>query len=158
MFHRYQYEAEFYPTLSRLPLDVRRKLDLTGTKLSLKDWQDFSIEERTILCHLPVDTADEAQALSQFVDYLSRRHCGKATEKIAPLDPMLWQPSSVPQSVIERSTVLDQPVTLNEWRQWPSHDRYALYKTAVSQSQPEAFEQVLRQLRSRADSQQSCSR
>ena len=153
MFHRYQYEAEFYPTLSRLPLDVRRKLDLTGIKLSLKDWQAFSIEERTILCHLPVDTADEAQALSQYIDFLSRRYFGKAMEKTAPLDPMLWQPASVPQTVIERSAVIDQPVTPNEWRQWPSHDRYALYKAAVSQSQPEAFEPVLRQLRSRADDQ-----
>ena len=151
MFHRYQYETEFYATLSRLPLDVRRKLDLTGTKLSLKDWQAISIEERTILCHLPVDTADEAQAFSHYIDFLSRRYFGKATEKIAPLDPMLWQPSSVPQPVIERSTVLDRPVTANEWRLWPSHDRYALYKSAVSQSQPEAFAQVLKQLRSRTD-------
>ena len=153
MFHRYQYEAEFYPTLSRLPLDVRRKLDLTGIKLSLKDWQSFSIEERTILCHLAVDSADEAQALSHYVDFLSRRYFGKATEKTTPLDPTLWQPSNVPQPVIERSTVLGQPVATDEWRHWPCHDRYALYKTAVSQSQPEAFEQVLRQLRSRADGQ-----
>ena len=41
MFHRYDYESEFYPSLTRLPLDVRRKLDVTGIKVSLKDWLSF---------------------------------------------------------------------------------------------------------------------
>ncbi|MGH7886476.1 MAG: nitrate reductase associated protein, partial [Candidatus Binatia bacterium] len=148
------YEAEFYPTLSRLPLDLRRKLDVTGTKLSLKEWQAFSFEERTVLCHLPCETDEEAQALSRSIDFLSRQYCGKAIEKIAPLDAMLWQPSAVPQAVIESSAALDRAVTLDRWRHWPSHDRYALYKTAVSKNQPEAFAQVLRQVLNRAKSDQ----
>jgi hypothetical protein len=59
----------------------------------------------------------------------------------------LWDDSTVPDAVVERSQVLRQTVTLAEWRRWQSHHRYAVYKTAVSKSQPEAFEQVLRQLR-----------
>ena len=55
MFHRYDYEAEFYPSLSRLPLDLRRKLDITGFKISLKEWLAWSLEERTALCHLPCE-------------------------------------------------------------------------------------------------------
>ena len=152
MFYRYQYEAEFYPTLSRLPLDLRRKLDVTGIKLSLKDWQAFSFEERTVLCHLPCETDEEAQALSNYIDFLSRRYTGKPIEKIAPLDAALWQPSAVPHAVIERSVALNRTVTLDRWRRWPSHDRYALYKTALSKSQPEAFEQLLGQVLSRAES------
>ncbi|HLN88024.1 MAG TPA: nitrate reductase associated protein [Candidatus Limnocylindrales bacterium] len=152
MFHRYQYEADFYPTLSRLPLDLRRKLDLTGIKLSLKDWQAFSFEERTVLCHLPCETDDEAQAFSNYIDFLSRRYNGTAIEKIEPLNAALWQPSAVPQAVLDRSAALHHAVTLERWRLWPSHDRYALYKTAVSKSQPEDFEQVLHQVLSRAES------
>ncbi len=152
MFYRYQYEAEFYPTLSRLPLDLRRKLDVTGIKLSLKDWQAFSFEERTVLCHLPCETDEEAQALSNYIDFLSRRYTGKPIEKIAPLDASLWQPSAVPHAVSERSVALNRTVTLDRWRRWPSHDRYALYKTALSKSQPEAFEQLLGQVLSRAES------
>ena len=64
MFHRYDYEAEFYPSLSRLPLDLRRKLDLSGIKLSLKDWLAISLEERTVLCHLPCDHDEERQAFA----------------------------------------------------------------------------------------------
>jgi hypothetical protein len=35
MFHRYNYEAEYYSALTRVPLDVRRKLDLAGIKIAL---------------------------------------------------------------------------------------------------------------------------
>ena len=61
MFHRFQYEKDFYPDLERLPLHVRMKLDLAGIKLSLKQWLAFHIEERTAICHLPVDHEDEKQ-------------------------------------------------------------------------------------------------
>jgi len=152
MFHRYDYEAEFYPTLNRLPLDFRRKLDVTGINLSLKDWQAFSPEERTVLCHLPCDTAEEAQAFSNYVDFLSRRYHGHAIAKIAPLDTLLWQASAVPYAVSERSAALDRAVTAERWQTWPSHARYALYKAAVSENQPEAFIQILNQLLRSAES------
>ena len=151
MFHRYQCEAEFYPTLSRLPLDLRRKLDVTGIKLSLKDWQTLSFEERTVLCHLPCDADDETAAFTNYLDFLSRKYTGAPIERTEALDGALWAPIAVPLAVAEKSAALYRAVTLDRWRRWPAHDRYALYKTAVSKSQPEAFEQVLSQLLGRAD-------
>src|SRR5437763_448159 len=59
MFHRFRYEAEYYPNLSRLPIDVRMKLDVTGIKISLNDWLSFSFAERTVLCHLPCSSEEE---------------------------------------------------------------------------------------------------
>lgn len=147
MFHRYDYEAEFYPSLNRLPLDVRRKLDLTGIKISLKDWLSFGLEERSALCHLPCENAEERQVFTNFMDFLARKYLGKPTQKIEPMDSTTWTESTVPDAVAKRSTALSQVVSANEWRRWPSHHRYALYKSAVSGNQPEAFEQVLIQLR-----------
>jgi hypothetical protein len=152
MFHRYQYEAEFYPTLSRLPLDVRRKLDITGIKLSLNEWLAFSFAERMVLCHLPCDSADESQVFLEYLDFLSRKYRGAPIERIEALDAALWNPATLPEAVSERSAALNRPVSFDQWRHWQSHERYALYKTAVSKNQPEAFEQVLMQLLgSRAD-------
>ena len=59
MFCRFQFEAEFYPTMSRIPTHLRMKLDVTGIKVSLKDWLAFSVEERWVLCNLPVETEEE---------------------------------------------------------------------------------------------------
>lgn len=147
MFNQYPYEAEFYPTLSRVPLDVRRKLDITGIKLSLQDWLAFSLEERRVLCHLPCDTAEEQQVFAEFLDFLSQRHRGLAVERLAALSASLYDASGVPEPVTQKSTALHASVTADEWHQWPAHHRYALYKTAISRAQPEAFEQVLKQLR-----------
>lgn len=147
MFHRYNYEAEYYPSLNRLPLDVRRKLDITGIKISLKDWLAFMLEERMVLCHFPCENQEERQVFTTYLDFLARKHLGRPTQKTEPLDNALWSERTVPDGVTQRSTAIGQKVTLSEWRQWQAHHRYALYKAAVSQNQPEAFEQVLIQLR-----------
>lgn len=147
MFHRYDYEAEYYPSLSRLPLDLRRKLDVAGIKISLKDWLAISLEERTVLCHLPCDSAEEQRVFTEYIDFLAGKYLGNTSEKTEPMDSALWSEANVPAPVVQKSSALEAMVTANEWRCWQSYHRYALYKSAVSKSQPEAFEQVLRQLR-----------
>jgi hypothetical protein len=147
MFHRYDYEAEFYPALSRLPLDLRRKLDLTGIKISLKHWLAYGLEERAVLCHLPCDSDDEKEVFRRYLDFLSGKYLGQPAKKSAIMSEALWSDSTVPEAVVERCQSLRESITLEEWRGWRSPHRFALYKTAVSKSQPEAFEQVLRQLR-----------
>jgi hypothetical protein len=147
MFYRFTYESEHYPELSRVPLYVRMKLDLAGIKISLKDWLAFSFEERTVLCHLPIETDDERTAFSSYVDFLSRRYGVQRAAQAAMMDSALWQHTEIPNPVAQKSAATSRAVTLAEWRRWAAHQRYALYKTAISKSQPEAFEKVLDELR-----------
>ena len=147
MFHRFQYEKDFYPNLERLPLHVRMKLDLAGIKLSLKQWLAFRIEERNAVCHLPVDYEDEKQVFKDYLNFLSRQYCHAPAQELPPMEP-LWEISDhVPALVRERSGDNGKAVTLEEWNGWASHQRYALYKTAVSKSEPEKFFAVLDELR-----------
>ena len=147
MFHRFRYEAEFYPSLSRVPLHVRMKLDLAGMKISLKDWLACSFAERSVLCHLPIESADEKLVFIAYLDFLSRRYKGQPAELTEAMDGTLWTSSAVPAAVAQKSASCFNTVALEEWRRWQPHQRYALYKTALSRSQPEAFAQVLDELR-----------
>jgi hypothetical protein len=147
MFHRYDYEAEYYENLSRLPLDLRRKLDVTGIKLSLQSWLAFSIEERAVLCHLPCDVRDERETFTAYLQFLCRRYQIAPLETTEALTDSLWKADAIPGPVADKSIALGLAVALDQWRGWQDHERYALYKTATSKSQPEAFEQILRQLR-----------
>jgi hypothetical protein len=147
MFHRFRYEAEFYPSLSRIPLDVRMKLDLTGIKLSLKDWLAFDFAERTALCHLPCRSPDERQAFAGYLDFLSRKYGGAPVAVTDALHSALWSKAQLPEPVRKKSADSLQPLTPQDWFNCKFHERYALYKTAISQSQPDAFAQVLAQLR-----------
>ena len=152
MFHRYQHESDIYPSLSRIPLDVRLKLDVTGIKISLKDWLAFSMEERTILCHLPVESEEERQAFAFYLDFLSRRYRGWPVGTTAPISSSLWDdPHQVPEPIAAKSTPQTPPVTVNEWSRWKSYQRYALYKTALSKSDPGQFFAVLKELRESKD-------
>jgi hypothetical protein len=147
MFHRFRYEAEFYLSLSRIPLHVRMKLDLMGIKISLKDWLAFDFAERAALCHLPCHSADERQVFIGYLDFLSRKYSGTPVVVTSALDSTLWDKAQLPEAVRKKSADALQPVTPQEWFNWQFHERYALYKTATSESQPDAFAQVLEQLR-----------
>ena len=150
MFHRFQYEAEFYPELSRLPLHVRMKLDLTGIKLSLKQWLAFSFEERKVVCHLPVESEEELDAFVTYMNSLCRRYHDSAAQTFPPVTPALWDtPGHIPEPVVKNSRNSGQAITLEEWTHWQFHQRYALYKTAVSKNEPEKFLAVLAELRQR---------
>jgi hypothetical protein len=152
MFHRYQHESDIYPSLSRIPLHVRMKLDLTGIKISLNDWLAFNVEERTVLCHLPVETEEEKQVFSTYLDFLSRQYRGRPVATTAAMSSSLWDSAGqIPGPVAGKSAPQIPPVTAEEWRRWKSHQRYALYKTALSQSNPEQFFAVLRELRASED-------
>jgi hypothetical protein len=83
MFHGFRYESEFYPTLSRVPLHVRMKLDLTGVKISLKDWLSFSFEERTVLCHL-LSIRMRRKETVVALDFLSRKYRGAPVATTRP--------------------------------------------------------------------------
>ena len=147
MFHRFRYEAEFYPLLSRIPLHVRMKLDLTGIRISLKDWLAFDFAERAALCHLPCRLPDERQAFVEYLDFLSRKYCATPVVVTNASDSALWDRARLPEPVRKKSADSFQPVTPQEWSNWKFHERYALYKTAISQSQPDAFARLLEQLR-----------
>jgi hypothetical protein len=147
MFQRYRYEAAFYPTLNRIPLDVRMKLDLTGPRISLKDWLAYSMEERMVLCHLPLRDSEEKQVFVAYIDFLCRKYRGQPVEMTAALDPVLWSASQIPAPVAQKSAACFNSVMLTEWQGWEFHQRYALYKMAISKSQPEAFADILDELR-----------
>lgn len=145
MFHRFEFESEFYPALGRIPFHVRMKLDATGVKLSLETWRAFSLEERRVLCHLPVETEEERSVFISYLAWLSRTHANAEIERAPVLDPLSWRADVIPEAVERRS---EGHITASEWNRWAEHERYTLYKTAMSRD-PELFEQAVAELRRR---------
>ena len=146
MFYQYKFESEIYPEMSRIPLHVRMKLDLTGVKMSLKIWLAFSLEARLALCDLPVETDNEKEAFASYADLLSLRYFGKKAELVPPVTEMSWEdPDRVPDSVAAKGREVGRPVTPAEWRAWNRYQRYALIKLSVSKNEPELFVQAIKE-------------
>jgi hypothetical protein len=150
MFHRFQYEAEFYSQLDRLPLYTRMKLDLTGIKLSLSQWLAFSLAERKAICHLPVESEEELQVFMEYMNFLCLKYNGKPAQVLPPVSSALWDTAGqIPPPVLKKSRENGRGIIFEEWARWKFHERYALYKTAISKSEPEKFAAVLTELRQR---------
>lgn len=148
MFYRYRFESEIYPSLRLIPLHVRMKLDLTGIKISLKSWLAFSLEERSVLCHLPAETEQEKKNFSSYLDFLSRRYLGENVPLVPPMTDPPWEDlDRVPEPVLARSRQSGQAVMLKEWRRWDPYQRYALFKLSISKNDPEQFYEALREFR-----------
>lgn len=148
MFYRYRFESEYYPSWSRIPLHVRMKLDLTGVKISLKTWLTFSLEERSVLCHLPVETEEERSNFSSYVDFLSRRYLGEKAASAPPVTDPPWEDlGRIPDSIQDKGRKGGRGVTLTEWSQWNLGQRYALFKLSISKNEPEQFYEALREFR-----------
>ncbi len=148
MFYRYNFESEIYPSLSLIPLHVRMKLDITGVKISLKTWLAFSMEERWVLCHLPAETEEEKENFSSYLAFLTRHYVGEEPSRVQAVTDPPWEDSGqVPDSVRAKSDGIDRPVTLEEWSQWNTCQRFALCKLSVSKNEPEKFYQALLEFR-----------
>ena len=148
MFYRYNFESEIYPALSLIPLHVRMKLDITGIKTSLKTWLVFSMEERWVLCHLPVETEEEREKFSSYLAFLTRRYVGEDPSRVQAVTDPPWENSGkVPDSVRAKSDGINCPVTLEEWSRWNTCQRFALFKLSVSKNEPEKFYQALQEFR-----------
>ena len=146
MFYRYRFESKIYPSLSLIPLHVRMKLDLTGVKISLKSWLAFSLEERGVLFHLPVETEEERKNFSSYLDFLSRRYFGEGISLVPPMTDPPWEdPGRIPDSVEAKSKETGHAVTLKEWSQWNLGQRYALFKLSISKNEPEQFYEALKE-------------
>lgn len=148
MFRRYRFESEIYPTLSRMPLHVRMKLDLTKAKISLQTWLAFGLEERQVLCHLPVETEEERGVFSSYLDFLSKRYLDEEVSRVSPVADHPWEnPGRVPDPVQVKSSEIGAAVTLEEWSRWDLYQRYALLKLSISKNEPEQFYEALQEFR-----------
>ncbi len=148
MFYRYRFESEIYPSLSRIPLHVRMKLDLTGVKLSLKAWLVFGMEEREVLCHLPIETEEEKNIFRSYLDSLTRRYLGENVPLVPAITSAPWEMANqIPDSVLVMSKEKGKEITTDEWNHWNPFQRYALFKLSVSKNDREQFYAALAEFR-----------
>jgi hypothetical protein len=142
MYLRFAFEGDVHETLQTIPLAVRRKLDLSGLKLSLVGWAALSRAERLAVCHLPVDSPADLEVYRDALRGFAERagHPVTALEE-GPLDPRSWGPERVPASIGDR-------VSPREWAALSEEARYVLAKLADPKRSPEKFNLALAELRS----------
>jgi len=132
MIRKFKFEDEIYQSLSCLPMAARRKLDQLGLKIGFDQWQQLSRGERLMICHAPISTDDEVDALRLFVNEVMLAKCGAAPkglppEKLQGVNP----PASVPPRLVESAHHSGVNLTQAAWAALDDDERYALIKLGV---------------------------
>jgi hypothetical protein len=132
MIRKFKFEDEIYSSLSCLPMAARRKLDQLGLKIGFEQWQQLSRGERLMICHAPITTEDEVDALRIFVNDVMMAKCGTAPK---PLPPEKLQgvnpPAVVPPRLVESAHKSGVILTQDHWAALDDDERYALIKLGV---------------------------
>ncbi|HLI80284.1 MAG TPA: nitrate reductase associated protein [Candidatus Binataceae bacterium] len=132
MIRKFKFEDEIYSSLSCLPMAARRKLDQLGIKIGLDQWQHLSRGERLMICHAPIASEDEVDALRLFVNEVTLAKSGtppKALpeEKRQGVNP----PATVPPRLVESAHKSGVALTQAAWAALGDDERYALIKLGV---------------------------
>jgi len=126
----FRFEVDFGGTLRCIPMSVRMKLDQTGIKLSLKQWNRIPAPERRELVERPCTTSPDAEAYKQYLVSLIEAHTRSAVEFVPLEAAPLWADSAtVPERIREWAHALGvAPPSTEQWRALTPVQRFALFK------------------------------
>ncbi len=127
----FNFERDFANSLRCVPMAVRLKLDLSGIKLTLRQWSRFTVDDRQMLLHLPCETAEE---IDDYRITLVELVAVRADELAKPLAEDVtaaeWeQVASVPRVLLDYADFIgvSEP-TLAQWAALTRLQRFTLLK------------------------------
>jgi hypothetical protein len=126
----FKFELDFAGALYCIPMAVRRKLDLAGVKVSLKQWNRFMLEERELLVAQQCDSQAQIDAYQREVAQLLQTRAGDQPQFLDRDAGTEWKETSVvPQRLIdyceERNVAAP---SLEQWGALTELQRFALFK------------------------------
>jgi hypothetical protein len=143
----FQFEKDFAGALYCIPMAVRRKLDLSGVKVSLKQWNRFALEEREQMVAQSCETSGEIDDYGRYVVSVIENRTSEPAQLLERDDGAEWNDTrSVPQRVVDYSIERDVPTpTVAQWAALNPLQRFAIFKLTRPGHTNENFEPALRE-------------
>jgi hypothetical protein len=143
----FEFERDFAQSLRCVPMSVRLKLDVSGVKISLKQWNRLTNEDRQQLLELPCADARERE------DFRTRVIGMVAARSSEPAGPLPVDPhpdwtvqDRVPDQIIQHMQGLTlPPLSLAQWQGLSSVRRFALLKLSRPGHDNDNFVPALRE-------------
>lgn len=143
----FAFEGENNQTLEWIPLDVRRKLDLAGAKLSLAAWQQMPLEARTTLVRTDITSPSDAAAYHALTLKLATESGGIVEEIVAvAFDERPWSTEAALHEIEARARALGVAVDSSRFRALDDAGRYALLRLADPRKTEAKFRAALTEL------------
>ncbi|HZC45162.1 MAG TPA: nitrate reductase associated protein [Candidatus Acidoferrum sp.] len=129
MIRKFKFEDEMHESLQCVPMAVRRKLDRVGLKIGLEQWKSLDRGERLAICHLPVSSAEECDALGVFIREAMERRFGVEPKSLTDAQRAAAEPpASPPDQVVAHAREAGFDLSSAAWSRLDSDERFALMK------------------------------
>jgi hypothetical protein len=140
----FQFEADFVDSLRCIPMCVRYKLDISGIKLKLAEWNQFDQIQRQSLIDLPTTTENEVDFYRRHLQSLVFKNTGKAASEL-PIDPYpAWIDSDrISLDVENKAQELGLKLTQQDWQNLTYLQRFALMKLSRSHHENHNFPKAI---------------
>ncbi|MHB8476500.1 MAG: nitrate reductase associated protein [Steroidobacteraceae bacterium] len=126
----FAFEIDFGGTLRCIPMSVRMKLDQTGIKLTLKQWNKLPPTERRQLIERHCDDHNETESYKEFLISFVRKYT-KTSVELAPIDKASpWtNRTAVPERICNWAHNLGiAPPSTKQWAVLTPLQRFTLFK------------------------------
>ncbi len=141
----YGFERDIDARWEFMPLELRRRLDVVGLRLSLAPWQSASVESRAALCARGFETEDERIEFGAAVRALAMS-CGAVVAEVTPAaSPPPWEEDAAFDAVRERAAFLGVAVSREWYLALGDERRYAVYRLSDGVKRGEKFLAALRE-------------
>lgn len=128
----FQFEQDFVDSLRCIPMQVRYSLDACGVKLSLKQWQQLTLQQRQQLLELPCETAIEQASYRQQLQQWLLAQTGTEAPTLSADKRVAWviavTPDTIPESVQTQVTAARATLSLTQWQSLTALQRFVLIK------------------------------
>jgi hypothetical protein len=126
----FAFETDFAGALYCIPMVVRRKLDLAGVKVSLKQWNRFALPEREQLVAQSCETPGEVDEYARYVVSLIQTRTDQPAQLLERDSGQEWNdPTLVPRRVVDYAIERQvRPPTLAQWAALTPLQRFAIFK------------------------------
>jgi hypothetical protein len=129
MIRKFKFEDEVHESLQCVPMAVRRKLDRVGLKIGLEQWKSLDLGERLAICHLPVASGEECDALGVFIRESMKRRFGVEPKSLTEAQRASAEPpASPPARVISHARAAGFDLSTATWSRLDGDERFALMK------------------------------
>ena len=143
----FDFERDFAESLRCVPMSVRLKLDVSGVKISLKQWNKLTAADRHQLLELPCAEAHEREDFRARVTGMVAARSSEPAGSLA-VDPRpAWAlEDRVPEQIVQHMQGLSlPPLPLPQWQRLSFVRRFALLKLSRPGHDNENFVPALRE-------------
>lgn len=143
----FNFEEDFIEKNIRcIPMIVRFKLDKSGIKLKLAEWNKFSVDERIELAKKSCGNDEEAKQYNHYLAELIRNRSGKeATDLAIDLQPGWADINKLPDLLQERLNEFEAHMSVSQWAELTNLQRFALLKLCKPGHESKNFPKALKE-------------